>query len=84
MTRRSKIVCTLGPASDAPRVLVGMIAAGMDVARLNFSHGDAAQHRARVEAVHREARRARRNVAILQDLQGPKLRAFLDHWRENS
>jgi len=51
-----------------------MIAAGMDVARLNFSHGDAAQHRARVEAVRREARRARRNVAILQDLQGPKLR----------
>jgi pyruvate kinase len=51
-----------------------MIAAGMDVARLNFSHGDAAQHRARFEAVRREARRARRNVAILQDLQGPKLR----------
>jgi pyruvate kinase len=74
VTRRSKIVCTLGPASDAPRVLAGMIAAGMDVARLNFSHGDAAQHRARVEAVRREARRARRNVAILQDLQGPKLR----------
>ena len=72
--RRSKIVCTLGPASDAPRVLAGMIAAGMDVARLNFSHGEAAQHRARFEAVRREARRARRNVAILQDLQGPKLR----------
>ena len=74
MTRRSKIVCTLGPASDAPRVLAGMIAAGMDVARLNFSHGDAAQHRARFAAVRRESRRARRNVAILQDLQGPKLR----------
>jgi len=74
VTRRSKIVCTLGPASDAPRVLAGMIAAGMDVARLNFSHGEAAQHRARFQAVRRESRRARRNVAILQDLQGPKLR----------
>jgi pyruvate kinase len=74
VTRRSKIVCTLGPASDAPRVLAGMVAAGMDVARLNFSHGRPADHRARAEAVRREARRAGRNVAILQDLQGPKLR----------
>ncbi len=51
-----------------------MVAAGMDVARLNFSHGTASDHRARAEAVRREARRAGRNVAILQDLQGPKLR----------
>jgi len=51
-----------------------MVAAGMDVARLNFSHGAASDHRARAEAVRREARRAGRNVAILQDLQGPKLR----------
>ena len=74
MARRSKIVCTLGPASDAPRVLARMVAAGMDVARLNFSHGNAADHRARADAVRREARSAGRNVAILQDLQGPKLR----------
>jgi pyruvate kinase len=74
VARRSKIVCTLGPASDAPRVLARMIAAGMDVARLNFSHGSATEHRARAEAVRRESRRAGRNVAILQDLQGPKLR----------
>jgi len=74
VARRSKIVCTLGPASDAPRVLARMVAAGMDVARLNFSHGNAADHRARADAVRREARRAGRNVAILQDLQGPKLR----------
>jgi len=51
-----------------------MVAAGMDIARLNFSHGSAAEHRARAGAVRREARRAGRNVAILQDLQGPKLR----------
>jgi len=74
VTRRSKIVCTLGPATDAPRMLAGMVAAGMDVARLNFSHGSEAEHRARAGAVRREARRAGRNVAILQDLQGPKLR----------
>ncbi|HZW91083.1 MAG TPA: pyruvate kinase [Myxococcaceae bacterium] len=74
MTRRSKIVCTLGPASDRPRVLAGMIRAGLDVARINFSHGLPEEHRARVAAVRREARRAGRNVAILQDLQGPKLR----------
>ncbi len=74
VARRSKIVCTLGPASDAPRVLAGMVAAGMDVARLNFSHGSAAEHRARTGMVRRIARRAGRNVAILQDLQGPKLR----------
>ena len=74
VARRSKIVCTLGPASDAPRVLAGMVAAGMDVARLNFSHGSAAEHRARTGMVRRVARRAGRNVAILQDLQGPKLR----------
>jgi len=74
VARRSKIVCTLGPASDEPGVLARLIAAGMDVARLNFSHGSAAEHRARTEAVRRTSRRAGRNVAILQDLQGPKLR----------
>ena len=60
VTRRSKIVCTLGPASDAPRVLAGMVAAGMDIARLNFSHGSEPEHRARAEAVRREARRTGR------------------------
>ena len=71
MTRRSKIVGTLGPATDAPRGWPGRSPPGMDVARLNFSHGSAADHRARAEAVRREARRAGRNVAIRQDLQGP-------------
>ncbi|MGZ6071723.1 MAG: pyruvate kinase, partial [Myxococcaceae bacterium] len=55
VARRSKIVCTLGPASDAPRVLAAMVASGMDVARLNFSHGSAAEHRGRAEAVRRES-----------------------------
>src|SRR5262249_50207082 len=72
--RRAKIVCTLGPASDAPGVLRGMVLAGMDVARLNFSHGTSADHRGRAQAVRRAAQHAGRTVAILQDLQGPKLR----------
>ena len=55
-------------------MLAEIVAAGMDVARVNFSHGSAPEHRARAEAVRRAARRAGRNVAILQDLQGPKLR----------
>jgi pyruvate kinase len=72
--RRAKIVCTLGPATDAPGVLRGLVRAGMDVARLNFSHGTAADHRARAAAVRRAAQHAGRTVAVLQDLQGPKLR----------
>ena len=55
MTRRSKIVCTLGPASDRPRVLAGMIRAGLDVARLNFSHGVHDEHARRCQAVRHAA-----------------------------
>jgi pyruvate kinase len=74
VARRAKIVCTLGPASDAPGVLRRMVDAGMDVARLNFSHGTDADHRTRAQAVRRAARHSGRTVAVLQDLQGPKLR----------
>ena len=74
VARRAKIVCTLGPATDAPGVLRGMVRAGMDVARLNFSHGTADEHRARTAAVRRAAQHAGRTVAVLQDLQGPKIR----------
>ncbi|MGH7903435.1 MAG: pyruvate kinase [Candidatus Dormibacteraceae bacterium] len=72
--RRTRIVCTLGPASVSPRILRRLIAAGMDVARLNFSHGDEATHRRTVEDVRRTAAAAGRQVALLQDLQGPKIR----------
>src|SRR5688572_4555263 len=72
--RRTKIVATIGPASREPEVLVRMIEAGMDVARLNFSHGTHEQHAETAERVRSAAGRAGRPVALLQDLPGPKLR----------
>ena len=72
--RRTKIVATIGPASRDPEVLVRMVEAGMDVARLNFSHGSAEEHAETARRVRDAANRAGRQVAILQDLPGPKLR----------
>jgi pyruvate kinase len=74
MMRRTKIVATIGPASRDPEVLVRMVDAGMDVARLNFSHGNAEEHAETAKLVRDAAGRAGRQVAILQDLPGPKLR----------
>ncbi len=74
MERRTKIVATIGPASLDPEVLVRMVAAGMDVARLNFSHGDHASHEQTASLVREAASRAGRPVALLQDLPGPKIR----------
>ena len=72
--RRTKIVATLGPASSSPEVLEKLILAGLDVARLNFSHGTADEHRARANLVREIAARHGRFVAVLGDLQGPKIR----------
>src|SRR3954469_24408593 len=72
--RRTKIVATIGPASREPEVLVRMVEAGMDVARLNFSHGTADEHAETAALVRQAAGRAGRQVAVLQDLPGPKLR----------
>src|SRR4051794_40373671 len=72
--RRTKIVATIGPASRKPDVLARMVEAGMDVARLNFSHGSLDEHAENVALVRDAAGRAGRPVAILQDLPGPKLR----------
>src|SRR6476646_4973379 len=74
MERRTKIVATIGPASHDPEILVRMVEAGMDVARLNFSHGTHEQHAHTARLVRDAAGRAGRPVAILQDLPGPKLR----------
>jgi pyruvate kinase len=74
MIRRTKIVCTLGPASSSPERIASLIAAGMDVARVNFSHGTLESHARTIETVRREADRADKPVAILGDLQGPKIR----------
>jgi pyruvate kinase len=76
MTRRNaKIICTLGPASVVPSVLFSLIRNGMDVARLNFSHGDHESHRKAIELVREGSKKYKRPVAILQDLQGIKIRA---------
>ncbi|HEX8121402.1 MAG TPA: pyruvate kinase [Solirubrobacteraceae bacterium] len=72
--RRTKIVATIGPASRDREVLTEMVRAGMDVARLNFSHGTHEQHAQTAEWVREASNRAGRPVAILQDLPGPKLR----------
>jgi pyruvate kinase len=74
MFRRTKIVATLGPASSDPKVLERMIVAGLDVVRVNFSHGTADEHRTRVELVRKLARKVGRAVGVLVDLQGPKIR----------
>ncbi len=70
----TKIVCTLGPASQSPDVIAGLIEAGMDVARLNFSHGNHASASALVRQVRDLAEQQGKYVAILGDLQGPKIR----------
>jgi pyruvate kinase len=72
--RRTKIVCTIGPASHAPETLRQLIDAGMDVARLNFSHGTHAEHAQVIADLRAIAADLGRPVAILQDLQGPKIR----------
>src|SRR5262245_12766807 len=73
-SRRAKIVCTLGPACSTPQQIRALVSAGMDVARLNFSHGTREDH----AAVYREVRAAsdasQHSVAVLADLQGPKIR----------
>jgi pyruvate kinase len=72
--RNTKIVATLGPASSDPAVLERMMRAGVDVVRLNFSHGTAADHEARADLVRETCRKVGRTVGIMADLQGPKIR----------
>jgi pyruvate kinase len=74
MPRQTKIVATLGPASSSPEVMERLIAAGVDCVRLNFSHGTAQDHIDRAALVRSAAERAGRSVAIMADLQGPKIR----------
>lgn len=74
MIRRTKIVATLGPASSSPEVIDRLIEAGLDVVRLNFSHGSAEDHVRRAELVRERARAHGRAIGVLADLQGPKIR----------
>ncbi|MDD5251683.1 MAG: pyruvate kinase [Patescibacteria group bacterium] len=72
--KRTKIVCTIGPASNRPEVLADMVKAGMNVARLNFSHGTHEEHAAMIRDLRVLSSKTKEPVAILQDLQGPKVR----------
>lgn len=74
MFRHSKIVCTIGPASSTPRMIERLIEAGMDVARLNFSHGTHEEHAARIAVLREAAMKHQKPIAIIADLQGPKIR----------
>lgn len=74
LVRRTKIVCTVGPASEPPHILRAMIEAGMDVARLNMSHGSVESHAQRVRRIRDLSRELGKPVAILMDVQGPKIR----------
>ena len=70
--RRTKIVCTIGPASSSEKIIEGLIRAGMNVARLNFSHGDYASHRRVIRTIRKLEHKLATPIAILQDLPGPK------------
>lgn len=72
--RRTKIVATLGPATTSLKQISALVSAGMDVARMNFSHGTHAEHAERIAAVRTAAAQAGRPIGVLQDLQGPKIR----------
>src|SRR5262245_32761478 len=71
---KTKIVATIGPASDTREMLERLIRAGLNVARLNFSHGELAEHAARINLIRSAAEAAGRRVAIMADLPGPKIR----------
>ncbi|MCG6963690.1 MAG: pyruvate kinase [Acidobacteria bacterium] len=72
--RRTKIVATLGPATSSPEKIAALVAAGVDVVRLNFSHGEREQHRGTIRLVREVAAKAGREIGVLQDLGGPKIR----------
>jgi pyruvate kinase len=74
MKRRVKIVATIGPSSDTREKLSALIQAGIDVARLNFSHGSHEEHQARIRIIRELSAEFNKPISILQDLQGPKLR----------
>lgn len=79
MPSRSQIVCTIGPASQEPAVLDALIAHGMDVARLNFSHGTYENHALLIKNIRDAARRASRTIPIIQDLSGPRVQEGTSH-----
>lgn len=79
MPSRTQIVCTIGPASKSPDVLTQMVAHGMDVARLNFSHGSHPEHAALIASIRAVAKQAGKHIPIIQDLSGPRVQTGGEH-----
>ncbi|MBW9235184.1 hypothetical protein JQK62_23805 [Leptospira santarosai] len=78
--RKTKIVCTIGPASESPEMLEKLIEAGMNVARLNFSHGNHEEHGERIKRIREASKKTGKIVGILLDTKGPEIRT---HQMEN-
>src|SRR5699024_8952133 len=72
--KKTKIVCTIGPASESKEILTTLIKEGMDVARLNFSHGNYEEHAERIINIRETAKKMNKTIGILLDLQGPEIR----------
>jgi len=72
--RKTKIICTIGPASESPEIMEALVRSGMNVARLNFSYGTHEQHQRKIESLRQIAEQAKEPLAIFQDLSGPKIR----------
>ena len=72
--KKTKMVCTVGPASESEEILTKIMEAGMNASRHNFSHGDHAEHKGRIEMVRKIAKKLNREVAIILDTKGPEIR----------
>jgi len=79
MPSRTQIVCTIGPASKTPEILTRLISAGMDVARLNFSHGTHEEHAQFIRTIREAASKANKHIPIIQDLSGPRVQTGATH-----
>jgi pyruvate kinase len=76
MTKKTKIICTLGPTSQSVKTITDMVKAGMNVARLNFSHGDHESHASVIKNIRAVSKKLGVTVTIIQDLHGPKIRVL--------
>ena len=76
--RKTKIICTIGPASENPEILSQIIEAGMNVSRHNFSHGDHEEHAARINLVKELAKKYNKEIAVMLDTKGPEIRTALN------
>ena len=82
MSKKTKIICTIGPASESKEVLTKLVEAGMNIARLNFSHGDYEEHAERVKRIREVSKETGKPIGILLDTKGPEIRLVRWHLRQ--